>query len=84
MANRTTRKGYYGYFGVKKEAEEITYRIAMRVTEVKVYSFGDSCAVCPRCKRGLIREFVKFCDSCGQKLEWRGYGKAKIIRVPPK
>ena len=35
--------------------------------------------VCPRCKITLEREFMAFCDRCGQKLDWRSYKKAKII-----
>ena len=35
--------------------------------------------VCPRCQTTMEREFMSFCDRCGQKLDWRGYKKAKII-----
>lgn len=27
--------------------------------------------VCPRCGIMLEREYVRFCDNCGQKLEWK-------------
>jgi len=27
--------------------------------------------VCPRCGLGMEREFVSFCDRCGQRLDWR-------------
>jgi len=48
---------------------EISYRVAMPVTQVRIYS-GSSYPVCPRCNIGLEREYVSFCDRCGQRLEW--------------
>ena len=27
--------------------------------------------LCPKCGIPLDREFVRFCDQCGQKLNWR-------------
>ncbi len=58
------------------------YRQGMRVTELMVFSYSGGKTgyyVCPRCKATMEREFMAFCDRCGQKLDWRGYKKAKII-----
>ena len=35
---------------------------------------------CPRCEIPIDREFQKHCDRCGQKLDWIGYRKAKLIK----
>lgn len=40
------------------------------VTQVRVYPKGDSYPVCPRCGRSLDREYMNFCDFCGQRLAW--------------
>lgn len=36
--------------------------------------------LCPRCDITIDREFQKYCDRCGQKLDWIGYRKAKLIK----
>ena len=35
--------------------------------------------VCPSCHVTLEREFVAFCDRCGQRLDWENYRSAKVI-----
>lgn len=59
-----------------------SWRVPMPVTELKVFCdcLGrPSYYVCPRCGLTMEREFVSFCDRCGQRLGWRGYRSAKII-----
>lgn len=62
---------------------QFSYRIAMRVREVMVYQSeqtGDiGYYVCPRCHITLEREFVSFCDRCGQNLDWEDYENATIL-----
>lgn len=60
--------------------EEVTYRTARDVTEVMQFPDGDEYAICPRCKITLEREYQKFCDRCGQKLNWHSYDKATVIK----
>lgn len=58
------------------------YRWPMQVTEIMVFTsiFGDrGYYVCPRCKITLERDFMGFCDRCGQRLDWQGYKNAKEI-----
>jgi len=59
------------------------YRQKMRVTEVLIISsalYGKTgYYVCPRCSITLEREFMAFCDRCGQRLDWKDYRKAKKI-----
>ncbi len=69
------------------EDDPVTYRIGMRIEEVMVFEtwYGKTgYYVCPRCKITMDREFTSFCDRCGQKLDWRGYRKAKVIYPGPR
>ena len=59
-----------------------SYRIPMPVTELKVFPecHGQPAYyVCPRCRLTVEREFMNFCDRCGQRLDWRNYTNAKIL-----
>ena len=52
------------------------------VTELRVFytAFGTTgYYVCPGCGVTLEREFVNFCDRCGQRLDWDDYESARII-----
>ena len=59
------------------------YRRPMRVREVMVYPtqyFGETgYYVCPRCHVTMEREYMAFCDRCGQHLNWHGCQNAKIV-----
>lgn len=55
------------------------YRMDLLVKEVMVFPSGDAYYVCPRCSITLEREFMAYCDRCGQRLGWKGYKKAKVI-----
>ena len=61
----------------------MSYRRGMIVSEVMIFPyFSDSQTgyyVCPRCHVTLEREFMSYCDRCGQKLDWRFYKQAKKI-----
>ena len=56
-----------------------SYRLQMPVAEVMVFSNGFAYYVCPRCHITVEREFMAYCDRCGQHLGWKNYKKAKII-----
>lgn len=55
------------------------YRRELLITEVMVFPNGDAYYVCPRCNITLEREFMSYCDRCGQRLGWKEYKKAEII-----
>lgn len=55
------------------------FRQQMPVAEIMVYSDGTAYYICPRCHVTMDREFVDFCDCCGQHLSWKNYRKAKKI-----
>lgn len=59
-----------------------SFRIPMPVTELKVFPDcrgRPAYYVCPQCGLTMEREFMAFCDRCGQRLDWRSYRNAKIV-----
>ena len=57
-------------------AEE--YRRPMLVTHLRLYS-TTSYYICPRCNVTMEREFMAYCDRCGQSLNWKNYKMAVIV-----
>ena len=60
----------------------LSYRRPMRIRELMVFPAMrpmDSYYVCPRCQITLEREFIKYCDRCGQCLDWAKYEQARIV-----
>ena len=60
----------------------LDYRTPKPVTELMVFPdcIGKPALyVCPRCLITMEREFMAFCDRCGQSLSWKNYKKAKIV-----
>ncbi len=60
----------------------VSYRAAMRIKEAILFSDGYVYYCCPRCNVTLDREFVSYCDRCGQKIDWEKHRQAKL-RYPP-
>lgn len=61
--------------------EILHFRLPMPVTKVMVFRSGDSYPVCPWCGITLEREYQRFCDRCGQRLDWKELSSAvKIIK----
>lgn len=60
-------------------AAELAFRSAMPVREIVLYRSGDAYPLCPQCGLPLEREYQSFCDRCGQRLDWAGYGRALIV-----
>ena len=56
-----------------------SFRIPMAVTEIVLFKNGDTYPVCPHCHRSLDREYQRFCDRCGQALNWTTFSKALIV-----
>ena len=40
---------------------------------------GGLFPLCPRCGSAMEREYQGYCDRCGQRLDWRGLPKARVI-----
>ena len=65
----------------------MTYRAPMMVKDmVAFYHFPEDDVYyrCPRCQQLLAREFMAYCDRCGQCLDWSEYRKAKRTYHQPK
>lgn len=67
----------------EKLKELASFQVPMMVNEmVKLQTYAyqyDLYYICPRCKISLERDFMSYCDRCGQKLDWKDYKKAKIV-----
>ena len=46
----------------------VSYRTPRRVTDCAGMKNGDCFPVCPRCDVTLEREYMRYCDRCGQAL----------------
>ena len=55
-----------------------TYRIPLPVTKVIAYTPSNVYPICPRCSVSIEREYMSFCDRCGQKLSWHLLDHATI------
>ena len=64
---------------LEPNSEGLSYRFPLQVTEIFATDDGEHFPVCPRCKVTLEREFTRFCDRCGQKLDWFGFPKSVVI-----
>ena len=62
----------------------VRYRIPMQVTKVMVLTYGGSYPICPRCNCSMDREYMNFCDRCGQHLGWELFGFAQEVNAPRK
>lgn len=57
----------------------ISYRSPMRVTQTYRWSNGLQFPVCPRCLVTIEREYMSYCDRCGQALNWDRFARATVI-----
>ena len=58
------------------------YRMPLPVREILQLSNGDCYPICPRCDMTIEREYMHFCDRCGQKLSWEQFDYASVIYAP--
>lgn len=62
---------------------EVSFRAPMRVSQVQYCrcAFGGyTCfPVCPRCEVSIEREYQRFCDYCGQRLDWEDFANPATI-----
>ena len=56
-----------------------SYRIPMPVIHFKQYR-DTRYYICPRCNITMEREFMAYCDRCGQCLNWKQYKKAVVMK----
>ena len=64
--------------------EELSYREPMLVSYLQAIPFRGGYTtypICPRCESSMEREYVSYCDRCGQALDWSEIHIASI-RLP--
>ena len=59
--------------------EATTYRQPLAVTEILLLLNGDAFSICPRCKNTLEWEYQRYCDRCGQCLDWDNFDDAVLV-----
>ena len=64
-------------------SQELSYRIPMRVSAVRYLFdgvYGSTVyPICPQCNSTMERDYQKYCDRCGQALDWNHYPHTLII-----
>ena len=65
-------------YSMRLFTEAVTYRVPLPVIKVIAYT-NDVYPICPRCDVSLEREYMSFCDRCGQKLNWDFFDYAKVV-----
>ena len=76
LENPITEQKYTPHLFIKA----VSYRISLPVTKIIVYADNTSYPLCPRCDSAIEREYVFFCDQCGQKLNWDLFEYARVVR----
>ena len=64
------------------EEKDLSFRMPMPVREVRVYpsvSGRPAFPVCPQCGQVLEREYMLYCNNCGQCLSWTLFKKAVVV-----
>ena len=62
----------------KTSAAAESYRLPMPVMQLRKYRTAVY-YICPRCKITMEREFMAYCDRCGQCLDWTHYLQTTIV-----
>lgn len=63
------------------DCNEAAYRLPLAVQKILILPGGYTYPVCPKCGITLEREYMSFCDRCGQRLDWREYKKAVMVKL---
>ena len=63
---------------IRMPATAESYRTPLQVTQLRTYR-SAAYYLCPRCNVTIEREFMAYCDRCGQCLDWRSSKKATVI-----
>lgn len=58
---------------------ELSFRQPMPVTQIRFFRTDGAYPVCPQCGISLERDYQRFCDRCGQRLDWESYGSAQVV-----
>ena len=61
---------------------ELTYRQPLAVTQIRCYRYLSGLTgfpICPRCDCTMEREYQRYCDRCGQCLDWSDFERAALL-----
>ncbi len=61
---------------------ELAYRQPLTVTQIRCYRYLTGLTgfpLCPRCGCTMEREYQRYCDRCGQCLDWSDFEKAALL-----
>lgn len=61
------------------DASAESYRLPMLVTHLRIFRHA-SYFICPRCKMTMEREYMAYCDRCGQCLSWKYLSEAVKVK----
>ncbi len=65
----------------KPHIDPADYRSPLQIAQVRIFQNRHAYYVCPRCDSSLDREYMAYCDRCGQCLNWRKRKKALPIYI---
>ena len=61
--------------------DALSYRITRQVVQIRSFRAFGSCPVCPRYRANLEREYMSYCNCCGQRLGWDTYERSDVRAV---
>lgn len=61
---------------------DLLFRTPMQIEKIIRYKSGNSYPICPRCDCPIDREYMSFCDRCGQRLSWGHEKQIQIVYAP--
>ena len=60
--------------------EAISFRLPRPVRKLVQYRDRQATyPICPRCSHAVDREYMNFCDRCGQRLNWTFLHTARVV-----
>lgn len=62
--------------------DALRYRWPIPVIQTVIFQDSDSYPICPRCDKSMPRDYMNFCDRCGQRLDWHLYDLATVVYAP--
>ena len=65
----------------KPHIDPADYRSSLQITQVRIFQNRHAYYACPRCDSSLDREYMSYCDRCGQCLNWKERRKAVPIYI---
>ena len=65
----------------KPHIDPADYRRPLQIAQIRIFQNCQAYYVCPRCDSSLDREYMSYCDRCGQHLNWKNWKKVERICI---